>query len=73
MRFVAKTKREKYLLKKLWNTLDELDECLFQYVPCATLREENASDFIEKLRKIFPEIHKKYSRKLYRRIKKSMK
>lgn len=67
-KFVPKTKREKYLFEKLWLTLLELDECLFQYVPACTAREENASEFIQGLRQTFPELHKRYSKRMFERM-----
>lgn len=68
MKFVPRTKRERYLVNKLWACLMELDQCIDQYIPACTFREENASDFIEHLRKTFPLIHKRYSKLMYERL-----
>lgn len=50
--FEARTKREKYLLNKLWEVDDELDETQDQYVPIATSRCEALDTVFEKLRLI---------------------
>lgn len=55
-------------MEKLWQTMDELDECLWQYVPPATARENNVSEFMGKLRKKFPLLHKRISKKTYNRL-----
>jgi hypothetical protein len=68
-RFVARTAREKILLRWMWLLLNELDDTCDGFIPPATSSEERIDQFIMRIRKRFPELHKKYSKKLARQFK----
>jgi hypothetical protein len=70
--FIPRTRRERYLLEKLWPAVEGLFNCMMDHMPACTSEEERTDEYIIKLRKKFPQYHRRISRMAFERIKETM-
>jgi len=66
--FVAKTKREKYLLRLLWPAVEQMEKCLFDHLPPATSEEQRIDSQMIWIRKKIPLFHKRISKMRFKRM-----